>query len=354
MTSLTETAFYTRKGITWLVVGLVVFLVLRFVILLGIGYYKQANPPAKIPPSVDFGKLERLVFPTIDRGVNLSYRLEIKEGGLPEFPDRFIVYFVPKESPSLLSNQRAAQFAGALGFNSEPVAEGQSSFRFSDSTHPRTLTVNPLTRDFSLKYDFGTDTKVLGSPPLTAEQGKTAAIEFFKNLGLLGDDVDSANGVSKLLNFENNKLVPTTNLSDVKAIRIDLFRKPIGDVPIVSPELYNSLIYTVYTGKSAIEERFIEAGYHSFSVDMTTKGVYPIKTAQQALDELEKGEGYIVHKGNGVTQAVIRRVYLAYYESPVYQPYVQPVVVFKGDDEFAAYVPAIINEWTNQSGEASN
>ncbi|KKQ73667.1 MAG: hypothetical protein US95_C0050G0001, partial [Candidatus Woesebacteria bacterium GW2011_GWB1_38_5] len=42
---------------------------------------------------------------------------------------------------------------------------------------------------------------------------------------------------------------------------------------------------------------------------------------------------------------VIRKVYLAYYDPDQYTEYYQPVIVFEGDDDFTAYVSAIIDDY---------
>jgi hypothetical protein len=37
----------------------------------------------------------------------------------------------------------------------------------------------------------------------------------------------------------------------------------------------------------------------------------------------------------------IKKMFLAYYDPDEYQPYLQPVYVFVGDNDFVGYVPAV-------------
>jgi len=55
---------------------------------------------------------------------------------------------------------------------------------------------------------------------------------------------------------------------------------------------------------------------------------------------VQAGEGYIA-SGQNLERAVIRSVELAYFDDFEYQPFLQPIYVFKGDDNFLAYVSAI-------------
>jgi hypothetical protein len=61
---------------------------------------------------------------------------------------------------------------------------------------------------------------------------------------------------------------------------------------------------------------------------------------KSAWNLLQAGDAYIV-SGQNLTEAVIREVELAYYDSFALQKYLQPIYVFKGDQDFMAFVPAV-------------
>ena len=348
MMTLTEIAYYTRKAVVWVGLGMGAFLVLRVVFFILLAVFFPPAPPAPILPTVGYGPLPPIQFATQDRGNGLSYKLEIKEGELPDLGQLFTVYFIKKDSPNLLAKQNAVQLAQQLEFVSEPFEETASVYRFVDPLLPRTLTVNPASKTVDLSYDVVVDTSIFANGSIDPVKAVQTTIEKKKKMEVLPDTIDSESYTYSYLNFENNTLIETQNSPDIKAIRLDLFKRPINEIPVVMPEFNKSMIYAIYTGNRSIAKRYIELHVHSFSPDVEASETYPIITSQQAYEELQAGRGYVVARGNPSNPVIIRRVYLAYAEPYVYEPYLQPVFVFEGDGNFAAYVPAITAEWISQ------
>jgi len=102
----------------------------------------------------------------------------------------------------------------------------------------------------------------------------------------------------------------------------------------------------MFSGARAGGDQVVAAEYHHFALDENKNGIYPIKTSEEAWEELKSGKGYIADLGdNSKGTITIRKVYLAYYDPGQYTEYFQPVVVFEGDNNFVAYIPAVINEY---------
>lgn len=348
MMTLTEIAYYTRKAVVWIGLGMGAFLVLRVVFFILLAVFFPPAPPPPTLPTVGFGPLPPMQFETQDRGNGLSYKLEIKEGVLPDLGQLFPVYFIKKDSPNLLAKQNAQQLAAQLEFVSEPFEEVSSVYRFVDPMLPRTLTVNPAAKTINLSYDIVVDTSILASGPIDPIKAVQSMIESLNKMEVLPATIDSETYKYSYLNFENNTLTETQNSPDIKAIRIDLFKKPIGETPVVMPGFNKSMIYAIYTGNKDIKKRYIELHAQSFEPDLEASETYPIISSQEAYEQLQKGNGYVVSRGTPSNPVIIRRVYLAYAEPFTYQPYLQPVFVFEGDGNFAAYVPAITAEWISQ------
>ena len=93
------------------------------------------------------------------------------------------------------------------------------------------------------------------------------------------------------------------------------------------------------------EQKVIQStvAYLDRSVDQI--GIYPLKTPQQAWEELQRGKGYVVSAKLPEGEVTIKKVFMGYYDPDVYQEYVQPVYVFLGEQEFVAYVPAVTAEY---------
>ena len=83
-----------------------------------------------------------------------------------------------------------------------------------------------------------------------------------------------------------------------------------------------------------------------FHQDIAETGeTYPIKTADQAFEELRNGKGYIASFFGTSTTVKIKDVTLGYYISDRPQEYLMPIIVFHGDNDFIAYVSAVQNTW---------
>ena len=87
--------------------------------------------------------------------------------------------------------------------------------------------------------------------------------------------------------------------------------------------------------------------YTYYDVDLKTFGTYPIKTVSDAFKDLKVGKNTVLIKTPTSGQVSLRSIYLAYYQSENYTPYLQPVYVFEGEN-FAAYVVAIPNDYLAQ------
>jgi hypothetical protein len=85
--------------------------------------------------------------------------------------------------------------------------------------------------------------------------------------------------------------------------------------------------------------------YTLWPVSQENSATYPLKSGEEAFEELKNGGGAIILGGNQV-EAAIRKVYLAYLDTKEYQDFLQPIFVFEGDGGFVAYVAAVQDSWT--------
>ena len=74
-------------------------------------------------------------------------------------------------------------------------------------------------------------------------------------------------------------------------------------------------------------------------------GVYPLRRGDEALNDLKAGGGVLLSNPQQTREVIIKKMFLAYFDSNEYQDYLQPIYVFLGDDNFAAIVPAISKDF---------
>jgi len=108
-----------------------------------------------------------------------------------------------------------------------------------------------------------------------------------------------------------------------------------------TPEGYKGVISAILTGYFEGRDSIIDISYNYHTVDYEEIHTYPIRTSQSAWQLLQAGEGYIADKGT-VDTAVIREVFLAYFDSYEEQEYLQPIYVFENKETgFLGYVSAV-------------
>jgi len=343
--TLTNVTFMGRQVVKFGLIGLVVLMVGRITVNGFIAYWKATHPEPPPPPSVGFGKLPPITFPSQSEDDKpLSYKLETATGATPDFGDRAKVYFMPRASASLLADQAAKEKASSLGYVFEPEVIGTELYRWSKS--------EPLLSTLELNirsYSFSIATNYLSLPELlvntTAPSGFEAVADvksLLKRADLLPDDVATASGEIVYLKSLGGELAPAVSQSDADFIQVDLNRNPIdGIYRMFTPQGYQGIISAILTGYYEGRDAVIDITYNYHPVDYEVVHTYPIRTSQSAWQLLQAGEGYIAQKGTTDT-AVIREVFLAYFDSYEEQEYLQPIYVFENKDSgFLGYVSAV-------------
>ncbi len=350
MASLTETAYYTRRAINWAILALIAYIILRFLWSIFFSIWLVVFPPKAPPPNHAFGKLPALKFPTpvASPSGSLVFRLETIEGSVPKASPSATVYFMPKNPPNFLGIPRTQAFATRLGFDPTPIAESKNVYRFVDPTLPlRQLHYDIVSNNFVLLYSFAQDAvlftnQTIPSPEETVAQGKN----ILQTYDLYHDDLAGGPTNTSFLKLIGNQLVPTTSASQANVVRVDFFRNPLGDMRFLGSTPGQSSIFVLFSGSKDEKKQVLQLTYTYWPIDYTTSATYALKSSYQAWQELQSGGGYIAQypaSGNTIT---VRSVYLAYYDPPDAQTYLQPIFVFEGDGGFVGYVSAVSPQWT--------
>ncbi|RJR15425.1 hypothetical protein C4579_02185 [Candidatus Microgenomates bacterium] len=351
MATLTETAFYARKYIKWGAVGLVVFLTLRLLFNITLNYIRTTFPP-KVEPNNYFQVLPAITFPkSASPSADMNFRLETISGGLPTTPEIARVFFMPKDRANLLSLSNAQTFVGKLGFTTSPHQLTETKYRWTDLKSPlRTIEMDIVSNRFSLVYLYQHDLSLFNEKNIpTTEEAISEAASFFKNLGVVFYDIDTINPRTQYLRLVGNQLQPASSQSQADAIRVDFFRLPIDRHPVVTDTFTKGNVSIILTGARDQNRRVISATYHYWPVLSDSPALYKLKTAEEAWLEFLGSRTYIAQVPDPITgDIIINNMYVAYFDSDASQTYLQPVFVIQGENNFAAYVPAIAPPWSEE------
>ncbi|MBU0618642.1 hypothetical protein KKD62_00225 [Patescibacteria group bacterium] len=348
MGSLTETAQVTRKVIKFGGIGLIVLILVRGIWQLGQEWYRLRNPAPPAPPTVAFGKLPAIKFPQ-QTPLELTYKLQTVSGTTPDLGDRNAVYFMPYLRPNLLALERANKQVSKLDFESEPIMLDAKHYRWEKKDIKTYLTMNIITGEIEMEYDWRSDPEILLAPNLPGqEQAISEAKNFLQQAEILTEDLQLGQAKVSYWKIVDKELVKAVSLSEAHFVRVDFFRKNTSEVPIVTPSAEEGMVYLLFSGSKERHKRVVKLSYHYFPVDYENLATYPLKKSSQAYRELQTREAFVATKGNNQQIITIRKISLAYFDSAEPQQYLQPVYIFEGDNGFVAYVSAIDDQWVEK------
>ena len=314
---------------------------LRYSYRIGIQIYNRLFPPPPPPPTCIFGSMPDLVLPSRPEYKNLIFTLETPTGDLPELPLQANVYFMPKLVPNIRSLTEGETKARQMGFVAPGTPLSDTLYRFTSKNPSSELEMNIATFVYSINYDLTKDPDLkLGTPP-NPQGAINVAAGFMDRAGLKQTDISGGTPTTELLKVENGNFVSAISLSETDVVKVNFYRNPFNELPVLPPDPKQGNIWYIIGGS-----RVLTGEYHYYPIDDKQLGSYPLITPAQAWDELKSGQGFIARLGENLpnSEIKIRRVYLAYYDTGVYAEFLQPVIVFEGDNDFYAYVHAILND----------
>lgn len=345
MLTLSKVTKETKLLLKWggIIVG--VFFVLLLFFRIGVSLKNQFFPEPKPPPTVGFGKIGALEFPksTISSS-GINYTIDTVTGNLPSFDDRAKVYRIIKPEPNILALKRAQEKLGSVGFRGTPLALSDSLYQWTDSSDiSRKISFDIYSSDFTMSSNFLSNKEVQIAKNIGNENMAILRTEeFLSKMGLLPDDIENSKTKTKFFSIANGQLLSATSLSSAQVIRVDLFQKDIDNLPILYPH-YPLSMMNFLIGGGKYESQILAGNFSYRKIDQSFY-TYPIKTADQAFENLKNEKAYIVSFENNKKEVLIKNVFPAYYLSEN-QDYLLPIVVFEGDNNFLAYVEAITDEW---------
>lgn len=346
--TLTQASFFARQTIKFGAFAIVFIIVGQMFLSAFTTYWRTVHPTPPPPPTVGFGILPAPQFKTKTKSTvhqPKNYKLETATIGLGHFPNQLKVYLMPKKAPNLLDHENALKLAKRYGFVFKPET--------IDDTHYRWIKPGKLTQTFDLNiishtFDYKTD--FLDKPELLLESKelptKYAAVElvkgFLRQSGPLARDIATASGQTRYLKIVGNDLEPALAASEADLMQIDINRLPIDQrYQTYTQQGEQGIIHALLSGYGHGISQIVKLNNHYYPIDYLTYETYPLKNVKEAWNLLVADHGYIAAYRSKRDTVVVREVELGYYDDLNGSQYLEPIFVFKGDDGFLGYVPAI-------------
>lgn len=345
MTSLTQVAVVTRKIIRYGIFFIIFLIIGKMSLDLGIRIYRYYFPAPPPPPTLTFGKLPAIKFPQKERPNIAQLDVETPTLSLPVLPTQAKVYFMPKTSSNLLSLDTSREKARQLGYTGGEEKVSETVYRFK---HPETesrIEMNIVTGTFSISSDLSSDESILTQRAMAPELAAAQVRAFLTKADLLNEDL-SGPTTHEFLKAQDKNLVRAISLSEGNFVKISLQRKSFDELPSLTGSTEEGNVWFIVSSSTDRNRQIIAGQYNYFAVDEEKIGTYPIKTSEEALNELVGGGGYIANIGNNPEgKIVVRKVYLAYFDPAQVSDFYQPVIALEGDNGFLAFVPAVIPDY---------
>ncbi len=329
------------------------FIILAFLVILILFYsfkllfiYLSAPRQQATYLNPIFNKISVPQVPNASPSADLTFSLDTIEGVPVTATDSAEVFFLPQTATRFGYREKIFLMAKAFGFNTDSVnyqLTGTSAI-FNDGKQK--LTVDITNFNFDYQDDYQQDKAFFTNSQIPSQdQVQTDATNFLKTVGRYPDELTKGktNVVYFNYNVETNNLYATQNPQVANVVEVDFYR-PDTDaapsaIPVVSPLYFNSQNHVIMIYPKGVYKA-IKAQVAFFEKSTDQVGIYPLKSADIAYSELKSGQGLVV-SGSGQKTVSIQKMFLAYYDPDTYQPYLEPVYVFLGTNDFVAYVPAV-------------
>lgn len=349
--SLTEVSFYFRKFLPLGIIFILVFFIFFYAIKLF--FSTLENRPKPIRYNTVFGKIAPPTVPNATSSAGISFVLDTIEGRPISASASGYVYFLPPTATRFGYREKIYVMAKNLGFNTDIIKHkliGKDAV-FTDDK--QTLTADITNFNFDYEYDYKKDPAVFEEVFIPDENRiKDSAIGFLKQVGRYPEEL--AQGKTNIIYFNydqsENVLRVVERPQEANVVEVDFYRADIPGnpqaFPIVAPTYFNSpnhIIMVFKTGKMIP----LKAEVSFYEKSKNQIGTYPLRSGEEAWEDLKAGNGYILHS-NGYQSVTIKHMFLGYLDPSDYQNYLQPVYVFLGDGDFVAYVPAVSKKYLTE------
>lgn len=339
--TLTQVSILTKQLIILIIISLALGIGLFIGYQIWYTHYLQTKPAVEEKPTTDWGVLPATLFPPGNvSSSNFTYNLDTATGNLPVigkdpmFSKIIKVYFVTKTYASLLSSEKSQELAAKFDIFTQPQILSDTEYQFTQDQKKLEINLD------SGNFVYTSEASVSAEEKLDEDNQLIAGFErILTSLGILKPNLNLGKKEVKLLTAVGGEFTPTQVRAVAQAAQISLWPEDIDQKPILTPDFNKSLIKaTVYKSANDLKN-YLSLQFIFWPIDLTTSSTYPLKNPQLAFDDLRSGKGVVIIEPNK-SQVSITSVYLAYFMSKDYSPYLQPIYVFEGP-QFVAFVPAI-------------
>ncbi len=348
--SLTKTSRAFRRGIKIVGAFAVVYYIAILIVIPNTKEFFLNLFVDRNPPNPKYGPMDQLTFEPVLFNTQVTPEIELatKDGRLPAgLPRKMPVYRVKPPQYSYLAGKNAQEDADKLGFKQEELISDLKGreYQWRSLNSGGYLTINTETRSITLLTDLYGRNDQFQSGTITVETAKSYAINLLKDLNRYNEKLYRREDMKVFLGqIIGSTMVETKVNSEAQFALVYLYGK-VGEYPIMPPNAIKGLIGMVLRNPnnnvSPFNNPLMEG--HFWDIEQQEDASYPIITVNDAWKQVVAGKGVItsaVNKNENpfnirdnltLSNILVNKIYLAYYMTPQYQKYMQPIYVFEGN-----------------------
>lgn len=348
--TLTQLSYYVRKFLPFGIIGILMMFIFFYVfkLLLIVG---PTTTPTTVTYNTVFQKIKEPVFADATPSSKFKYILDTIDGQPVVASAAGFVYYLPPSTTRFGYRDKAVLMAKTLGIDTDTARyslKNENTAQFL--TDQQTFTVDITNFNFTYLYDPPASDPVFTDMQVPSPQAATVnATDFLKSMDRYPEELaqGKSNVVYLHLDPGTKNLSVVQKAEEANMVEVDFYRPDVEDTyPIVTPKYFNSPNYVVLV-YNLKDFKILRAQVKFFEKSTEQVGIYPLRSGEQAWKELQDGKGKIVvsHASAKDNTIKIKQMFLGYYDPDNYQDYLEPVFVFLGEGNFAAYIPAVSKDW---------
>lgn len=333
----------------------------------------HVNPPKDLPTAL-YGKIDAPEFQYKKiTNSDPQYILNTKNGRLPtDFPNKMPVFRLRQPLFSYEAGKNAQRVGAILGYYDDSFKSQTTDpvYTWVDPAFNGRLDINVKTKETKLDLPlFGkTDFYITGK--LTQETATDQARNVLIAANRFSDMYYTGTSKVYLGKYVGGEIHPIDFGYETQIARVDFFRR-FKSYPIYGPDPYKGLLQ-VWVGipKDTQYKQLIFPKVEAYQWELVDKeedqnATYPIIPVSLAWQEVSQNKGVIAgimaRDGNPfepyvpirIDKILINSIYLAYYDTPKLQKYLQPIYVFEGNyttvgggaGQITVYYPAVSGDY---------
>ena len=375
--NLTEVSKNVKKGAAILLIFAIVYYVYILIIQpSAVGFIKNIFFRS-VPPNPIYGQLSQLEFVVKPiTGYTPTYVLNTKNGRLPgNIPETASVYLYKPKPFSYLAGKNALDDAASLGFpQSDLITDLKGkTYQWRDIRTGANLQIEIESREVVLNTNLSGKHGDYPPGTIIESSAKTAAENIFIAINRFDDGLyPNGNSTVRMGKIMGGALVETKESREMQVARVDFFRK-VDSAPILGPDPRKGLLHTIvgFPQQSPTLKNPVMEAYF-WPIDPVAKATYPIITVGEAWQAVKDGKGvisnvtpkdsnpFLQYSPVRVETILIDNIYLAYYDTPTLQQYMQPIYVFDGKyttkgtegGAITIYFPALTKDYVKQETQS--